>query len=116
MKRIYLLAALLMSPAWSQEPAAEALEPVEAEPDEVVYVPPEKPAAPAPEQPQRPPRPAPESDDFLSQLFEIAFEELLGTGGYEYDDATFSNYVLSCRVQKEIHSSPPSADNCPIVD
>ena|SRR5688500_12028121 len=145
--RAYLLAAFLVSPAWSQDPAAEApvpaapsfdlrsaaiqkivrdtaasqfayvqvsvKAPVEAEPAEFVYVPPEKPAAPLRESPRRPAAPPPASDGFLSALFDILIDEALGTD--DVDEVTASNDMLRCRVQKEIKSIPPGVDNCPSV-
>jgi hypothetical protein len=136
--RACLLALLLASPAWSQEPGfdlrSDAIRkivsetaaslyvhvrladkaPVAAEPDVLEYEPPAKPPVPVRRAPARPSRPLPEDNGFLSAVFEILFEELLGTGD-GIDDITFSNLMLKCRVQNEF-PPPPGPDLCPEED
>jgi hypothetical protein len=145
--RPWLLAALLASPVWSQEPASESPTPsapsfdlrsdairkivndtastqfayvrevekssAKTEDADFKYVPPEKPVAPAREPPPKLPARPPESDGFLSQVVDILVDELLGTD--DIDDVTVSNELLRCRVQKDLKTSPPGADNCPSV-
>ena len=144
--RAYLLAALLVSPVWSQEPAAESPKPsapsfdlrseaikkivrdnastqfayvqvvekapVKSQTAAFKYVPPEKPEAPVHEPPRQLPAESPQSGGFVSAMFDILVDELLGI---EDDDVTASNLILRCRMQKEIKSSPPGPDRCPSV-
>lgn len=136
--RACLLAALLVSPAWSQEPAGFDLKsdaikkivrdtaatqyayvqiaekaPRKSETAPFKYVPPEKPV-PAREPPRQPPARSPRPDGFLSTAVDILVDELLGIEGD--DEVAASNEILQCRVQKELKTSPPGADLCPSVD
>jgi hypothetical protein len=133
--RIYLLAALLVSPAWAQEPASFDLKsesikkivheaastqfadiqvadkaPVKTEPAAFKYVPPEKPATPLREPARKLPAKSSRPDGFVSAMFGILVDELVGA---EDDGVTASNLILQCRVQKDIKSSPPGPDRCP---
>ena len=149
---VFLIAGLLASPAWSQEPAGDAPAPaarsfdvhgdavkkivhdtaasqysnaqvspeapVDAGRREVVYVPPEDSLDPVPvrESPEQKPAaaPAPESNSFLSSLFEFVIDQALDSE--EDDGVTSSNEMLRCRIQKEQKTSPPGIDNCPTAD
>jgi hypothetical protein len=83
--------------------------PVKSEPAAFQYVPPEKQAAPVREPPKKLPTQPPPSNDFVSALVDILFDELLGI---EDDDVAFSNLMLQCEVLKDIKSLPSGTD-CP---
>lgn len=138
--RAVLLLALLASPAWSQESAAEAaapaVKPLDLRSDavkkivqnaaasqygvsnqELEYVPPEDlEEVPVREvaNPPAPPAPAPEPDGFLPSMFDILIAEALGSD--EDDEVTTRNEMLRCRIQKEQKTSPPGVDRCPVAE
>jgi hypothetical protein len=141
--RAILIAALLASPAWSQEHLdlhSDAIKAIvrnnaasqysdarvteqassKGDPVEFVYVPPEDsldevPVREAPKQPSAPEVvSASKGNTFLSSVFEILIDEALDRD--EDDGITSSNEILRCRIQKEQKTSPPGIDNCPSVD
>jgi hypothetical protein len=136
--RIYLLATLLVSPAWAQESAgfdlkSDAIKKIvrdaaatqfsyvqiaekavaKSEAAAFKYVPPEKPA-PIREPPRQLPAKSPPPDGFIASAFGILVDELIGTD--DYDDVTASNDILRCRVHKDLKISPPGVDRCPAAD
>ena len=125
-----------MAPAWSQEPAAFDLKsdaiknivsataatqfadvqiednaPVKTETAAFKYVSPEKPVAAAPDLPSKPPAQTPRSDSFVSAMFDILVDELLGIE--DDDGVTVSNEMLNCRVQRDLKTLPPGTNVCP---
>ena len=106
------LQKIVRDTASTQYAAVTVTEPprVERNPNEIKFVPPEKPAPPARQAARPVPAQSRKPDGVVNSVIRTVVSEVLGVD--PAGDVDASNAMLRCQTEKEIKSTPPGPNSC----